>query len=152
MRLNTTKLRLTKTGFNLPSFSPFLICSYTICGSCWYTESLFNEFSCKNSSFLKFLFHLYQTEWKFHFPKFSLLWVFTLLIFILSCFSCLLPHRSSLTGAGQPGRNSCTYRLQWKRLRFSSQRFPGSASSHATRCKFSVINNLNVFLYLLFIG
>lgn len=56
--------------------------------------------------------------------------------FLYWLFSFLfVPLRSSVTGAGQPGRDSCTYRLQWKGLRFSTQCFPGSASSHTTRCK-----------------
>lgn len=92
----------------------------------------FGVFSCKTLTFLS------SCQIEFSFQNFSLLWVFALLIFFSSC---LLPHRSSLTGAGQPGGNSCTYRLQWKRRRFSSQCFPGSTSSHATRCKFSWISS-----------
>lgn len=64
-------------------------------------------------------------------------------------FFCLFACRSSLTGAGQPGGNPCTYRLQWKRFRFSTQCFSGSASSHTTRCKYFYSRNLNIFSSLI---
>lgn len=127
--LNRTKQSLIKEGFNLSSVKLILKNNCTMSGYCCCTKVYSVCFPIK-----LWLSRLCE----FPFQNFSLLWVFALLIFFPSC---LLPHRSSLTGAGQPGGNSCTYRLQWKRLRFSSQCFPGSTSSHATRCKFSGISS-----------
>lgn len=75
------------------------------------------------------------------------IWVTKVGLTLTFCTGCFLfvSLRSSLTGAGQLGRNSRTYRLQWKGLRFSTQCFPGSASSHTTRCKSISFFNLFIF-------
>lgn len=57
------------------------------------------------------------------------------------CCSVCSP-RSRLTGAGQPGRDPRTHRLQREGLRLSTQRFPRPASSHATRRESSFLLSL----------